>query len=117
MAAQKPTVAILSEQVRSLQEDNQKIVARLYESEHVIKSLNIALIGLAFTMKVSPKRIEGTDADAFLKFIEANVHPIIRRADVLTNEIGKRAKSDIASKAKEAAAEATEVAKEAQDVA
>lgn len=95
MAESKPTVA-------SLSEDNKKLTQRLYEAEHVLKSLNIAIIGLAYTMKVSPKRIKSASADEFLKFIETNVHPMIRRSDELTSEIAEMAKKEISEKAKSA---------------
>lgn len=100
-AANRPTMASLQSSVESLQEDNKKLTARLYELEHVTKSLNIALIGFAYTTKVKPKRLKGATADEFLKYIEEHVHPVIRRADELTGEIAEKAKSEIAKQAKE----------------
>lgn len=101
-AAKKTTVADLEKTVNELVEDNKKLTARLYEAEHVIKSLNIALIGLAYSTKVSPKRINNADADKFLSFIEQNVHPIIRKSDELTSEVAEKAKKEIAEQAKKA---------------
>lgn len=91
-----------AEAIKKLQEDNKSLTKRLYEAEHVLKSLNIAIIGIAYTMKVNAKRIEAADADAFLKYIEEHVHPVIRRSDQLTSEIADKAKKDIAKKAKKA---------------
>lgn len=100
--AKKPTVASLEKLVTELKEDQKVLTARLYEAEHVIKSLNIAIIGLAYSTKVSPKRINNADADKFLHFIEQNVHPIIRKSDELTSEVADKAKKEIAEQAKKA---------------
>ena len=101
MGSTKNADADLRAVVEKLQEDNKKITQRLYEAEHIIKSLNIALVGLAYTNEVSPERIQKADANTFLKFIESNVHPIIRRADELTGEVAESAKRDVAKQAKE----------------
>ena len=93
-AVKKTTVADLEEQQR-------KLTARLYEAEHIIKSLNIALIGMAYSLKVNPKRINRATSDQFLEFIEKNVHPMIRQADKLTGEVAEKAKKDIAQQTKE----------------
>lgn len=100
-AVKKTTVADLEKVVNKLSKDNQAMTRRLYEAEHIIKSLNIALIGLAYTSKVTPKRVNNATADQFLEFIEKNVHPMIRRADELTGEIAEKAKQDIAKQTKE----------------
>lgn len=100
-AVKRTTVADLEKVVNKLSEDNRAITKRLYEAEHIIKSLNIALIGLAYTSKVTPKRVNNATADQFLEFIEKNVHPMIRRADELTGEIAEKAKRDIARQTKE----------------
>lgn len=100
-AANRPTMASLQSAVDSLQEDNKKLTTRLYELEHVTKSLNIALIGFAYTTKIKPKRIKNATADEFLKYIEENVHPVIRRADELTGEVAEKAKSEISKQAQE----------------
>lgn len=95
------TKADLEAVVNQLTENQQKLTSRLYEAEHVIKSLNIALIGMAYTNDVDPTRIKEVNADDFLKFIEDNVHPIIRRSDELTSEIAENAKNEIAKQTKE----------------
>lgn len=100
-AVKKTTVADLEKVVKKLVEDNKALTSRLYESEHVIKSLNIALIGMAYSLKVNPKRINNTNADEFLSFIEKNVHPMIRRSDELTSEVAEKAKQDIAKQSRE----------------
>lgn len=100
-AVKKTTVADLEKVVNKLSEDNRAITKRLYEAEHIIKSLNIALIGMAYTSKVTPKRVNNATADQFLEFIERNVHPMIRRSDELTGEIAEKAKQDIAKQTKE----------------
>ena len=93
--------AVKKTTVADLEEQQKKLTARLYEAEHVIKSLNIARIGMAYTLKVNPKRINGATADQFLEFIEKNVHPMIRRADELTGQVAEKAKQDIAKQTKE----------------
>lgn len=96
--SKKPTQG---DRITTLEENQKKLTTRLYEAEHIIKSLNIALIGLAYTLGANPKRIRKASPEDFLKFTEDNVHDIVRKADTLTSEVAKLAKEDILNQKKE----------------
>ena len=102
MAAKKPSELSLAKQlaetleiVEKLAEDNKKLTERLYEVEHILSSTNIAIIGIAYSAEMTPERIEAAKPEEFLKYIETNVHPIIRKSDELTSAVADLAKQEI----------------------
>lgn len=68
---------------------------------HYIDSLNITTVGLAYTVKANPKRVNAATPEKFLDFVEKNIHPLIRRSDELATAITDQAKKDIAKTVKE----------------
>lgn len=102
MESKKPSGLSLAKQlaetleiVEKLAEDNKKLTERLYEVEHILSSTNIAIIGIAYSAEMTPERIEAAKPEEFLKYIEANVHPIIRKSDELTSAVADLAKQEI----------------------
>ena len=70
------------------------IERELIALDRITQALNTAVVALYYIVKPDVKALDDIHAEEYVKFIQENVHPIVRRADEITRELAdKTAKS------------------------
>ena len=70
------------------------IERELVALDRMAQALNTAVVALYYAVKPDVHLLDEVHAEEYVKFIQENVHPIVRRADEITKEFAnKTAKS------------------------
>ena len=76
------------------------IERELVALDRIAQALNTAVVALYYITKPDPKALDKVKPEEYVKYIQENIHPLVRKAD----EISKK----VAEKAAKAAKEAVE---------
>lgn len=80
---------------------NEQLTENLFVLKQMCDTLNIAIAGVAYAADVQHDKLDGVEVDDYLKWIEDNLHPLVRK----TNDLHQKYAKQQASAAKKVAKE------------
>lgn len=85
----------------------EQLTENLFVLKQMLDTLNIAIAGVAYAADIDTKALDTVKAEDYLTWIEAELHPLVRRTNDLHREIAKKT----AKETKQIAKKATKKAK------
>lgn len=74
------------------------IERELIALDRITQALNTAVVALYYLVKPDGKALDKVTPEEYVKYIQENIHPIVRKADEISKEVAEKA----AKSAKEA---------------
>jgi len=59
--------------------------------DRMTQALNTAIVALYYAVKPDKELLKGVTAEEYVKFVQDNVHPIVRDADNIAKELAQKA--------------------------
>jgi hypothetical protein len=77
------------------------IERELIALDRITQALNTAVVALYYITKPDVKALDNVKAEDYVKYIQENVHPLVRRADEISKEVAEKASKEAKKAVKE----------------
>lgn len=67
------------------------IERELIALDRITQALNTAVVALYYITKPDKKALDKVKPEEYVKYIQENIHPLVRRADEISKEVAQKA--------------------------
>ena len=67
------------------------IERELIALDRITQALNTAVVALYYVTKPDKKALDKVKPEEYVKYIQENIHPLVRRADEISKEVAQKA--------------------------
>lgn len=66
------------------------ITRELIALDRIVDALNTAIVALYYIVGVKGDELKDVKVEDYVKYVQNNIHPIVRRADEISKELSKK---------------------------